>query len=134
MGSQGEDAGVAEQASAPVRDRDSSELVSDDAGDPIVTGQSFVHEGVVAVEQLEQASVLANQRVEEELRLATHRIPEPVVELWVATGIGVDHVEAREPESLRGEPRAQRLGTRIGEQPPYLMLEYLWVLQLLVLG
>jgi hypothetical protein len=51
------------------------------AGDAVVTRQPFVEERVVGAEQIVGAPVLADEAVEEELRLASEGLPEGVVEV-----------------------------------------------------
>ena len=47
--------------------------------DPVVAGQSLVHERVVRREQIDDAAVLPDDGVEQQLGFASHRLEEVVV-------------------------------------------------------
>ena len=47
-----------------------------------------------------------------------------LVELRIEQRVGDDLVEVLQPQPLRGEARGERLGARIGEHAPHLLLEH----------
>ncbi len=96
--------------------------------------QPVVHEGVVRREQIEDTAVVADDVVEEELRLAPHVVGDLLVVVREVERIGPDPVEVLEPEPLRGEAGAQRLGARVGEHAPHLVLERFLIRKLVLRG
>ena len=52
-----------------------------------------------------------------------HGVGEVVVEIRVVVRIGMDLVDVLEPQPLRGEPGAERLGPRVRQHPARLLLE-----------
>src|SRR5262249_44667176 len=73
-------AALAEQASPlVVRIFHAAKMRSSDVGNSIVLREALVGERVVGGEKLEDASVLTNEVVEEQLGLASHRISEILV-------------------------------------------------------
>ena len=101
------------------------ELRSRDARYAVVTGQPFVHEGVVGGEQVEEAPVLPNEAVEQQLGLAAHRIGELPVEVREPECVRLHLVHVLEPQPQRREPGGQRLRPRVGQHAPRLGLEHL---------
>ena len=88
-----------------------------------MTREPLVHERVVGVQQIEHVLVFADDVVEEELRLADHRVRERRVELRIEPRVGMDLVEILQPQPLRREPCRERRRARIGEQAARLLLE-----------
>ena len=86
--------------------------------------EAFVHEGVIRAIEIEQAPVLANEIVEEQLGFAAHVSREIVVEVRIVVRVGMDLVHVLEPEPLRRESRAQGVGSRVGEQATRLLLQH----------
>ena len=86
---------------------DPAHLVALDALDPVVLRQPLVEERVVAVDQLQQAPVLADDVLEEHLRLAPHGPAEVAGQLELA--------EAAEPPAERLAGRLQFLLLGLGE-------------------
>ncbi len=89
--------------------------------------QPFVHERVVGVEQVDHASVFADDAFEQHLSFAAERLPQVLVEILR----GRLHVrEIAQVEPLAGKIVRQRLRLRIGEHPLHLLLEDLGIVEL----
>jgi hypothetical protein len=100
------------------------EVVPRDATDPVVVGQPLVHDRVIGSDQVVDASVLPDQAVEEQLRLALHGVGELLVEVGELESVGVDLVQILKTEPLGSEPRAERLGARIHQHATHLLLQH----------
>src|SRR5690606_22002149 len=77
---------------AVLGERHAAHLRALDTGNSVVLRERFVDEGVIAIEELEHASVLADDVIEHELCLAPHRLTERRVQLFAKT---------REPAEFR---------------------------------
>ena len=86
--------------------------------------QFLVHEGVLRVDHVEDAPVVADEVLEEHLRLLPHRHAEVIVELGELLSIGRDRFQPAEFQPLPGEVLDQSLGFRILEHPLDLGGEY----------
>ena len=112
------------QHSAPgVRIAHPPELGARDARDPVVTREALVQEGVVRREQFEQAPVLSNQVIEEELRLPDQVLAKLAREVRIEVGLGLVVLRVLEPQPLRGEARRERLRAGVRQHPAHLRLE-----------
>ena len=90
---QRQDAAVAEQAAPRVVGiRDLAELRPAHAGDAVVPRQPLVDERVVGGQQLEHRPIGAHEVVEEQLRLARHRLGERLVVVRERQRVGLDLV------------------------------------------
>ena len=112
-------------AAAAVGQGDLRETGAGHPGQSIVPRQFGIHPGVIAVEQLEQAAVLAQQAGEELARLGHHGLSECRGELRELVGIGGgDRAQGPDAEPLARELFRQGPGLRIGQHPPHLGLEH----------
>ena len=66
-----------------------------DVRDPVMTGEPLVDERVVRGQEIQDAAVLADDAVEQELDLAAKRLPQVVVEIRIDAGIRLHGVAAR---------------------------------------
>src|SRR5215471_13522633 len=79
-----QDAAMAQHTSPPViRILHAPKVRSSDARNSVVLGETLIHECIVCIEQLEHASILANEVIEEQLRFASHRIGQIFVEIGI---------------------------------------------------
>ena len=78
-----QDAALAQQpaALAVLVERDAAEAAAVDVRNAVVLRQPLVDERVVGAQQIEHAAILAQDAVEEELRLLPERLPQVVVEV-----------------------------------------------------
>ena len=114
-----QEAAVTEQAAArAVGERHAAEPAPADVGDAVVARQALVHERVVGVDEIEDAAIVADDGVEEQLRLARERVAEVAVEL---PGAGRDVVELPQLQPLAGQVLDQRRGARIGQHAARLL-------------
>ena len=101
------------------------ELAAEHAGDVVVPGQSFVHERVVARQQLEHALVLAQDAAKEQLGFTAERLPQVVVEVGEQVRVRHDAAQIAQVQPLAREVGDQRLGPRIGHHPAHLPRQHL---------
>ena len=99
-------------AARRAREVHAPELGALDAGDPVVPGQALVQERVAAVDEVEEAPVLAHQALEEELGLPAHRVAQVVLEVGEAVPVGGDRLEGAELQPLAAEGLDE--GARLG--------------------
>jgi hypothetical protein len=99
-----------------------------------VAGQALVHEGVLAVDEVEDAAVLAHDAVEEELGLPPHGEPQAVVEVRIALAVGRRRLEPAELEPLSGEAFHEGLGLLVREHAAHLRAHDLRLAQSVALG
>src|SRR5690606_5869071 len=128
-----EDAALPEQPSSLVEclaELDASEMAALDPRDPVMFREAVVDERVVRREQLERASALAQNAVEEELRLPPEGLPQVVVEIRILVDDGLVTVEVAEREPLSREILGERLRARVLDHAAHLRLEHLRVRQL----
>ncbi len=124
-------AGVAEQAAAVVvGHRHFTEAMPEHVGQAVVARQPVVHEGVVGGKQLGDRPVLADDVVEEQLRLARHRRHQVHVEVGILIAVGPHLLQVLQVQPVGREVGRKRLGARVGEHPPHLLLEHRRVAQL----
>jgi hypothetical protein len=62
--------------------------------------------------------------LEEDFRLASHRLAQLLVEIRILTNVGLDLVEVLESQPLRGEARGQRGGAGIAHHATHLAVEH----------
>ena len=75
---------------AAIGELHSAELVPLHIGQAVQLGQSFIDEGVLGIDQVDQAAVLFEDRAEEELGLSGHVGPQLVIEVGELVGVGRD--------------------------------------------
>ena len=116
----GQDAALPEQPAPVPAHRHPAEVASLHVGNAVVPRESIVDERVVGVEQVEDAAVLAHDALEEQLRLAAERLPQPVVE------VGEEHLrrprrlQVPELQPLADEVVGQGPGAVVGQHPAHL--------------
>ncbi len=122
----GQDAALPQQSAAPavVGQRDAPETVAVHVRDTVVLRQPFVDERVFRVQQIENAAVLAQHAVHEQLGLAPEGLPQVVVEVRKQAHVGRHRVEIAQVQPLRREVRHERARPFVGEHAPHLLLEH----------
>ena len=116
----GQDAALPEQPAPVPAHRHAPEVAPLHVGNAVVPREPVVDEGVVGVEQVEDAAVLPHDALEEQLRLAAERLPQPVVE------VGEEHLrrprrlQVAELQPLPDEVVGQGAGAVVGEHPAHL--------------
>ena len=108
---------------------DLPELRSRDVRHAIVARETLVQERVAAVDEIEDAAILPDDRLEEELRLAAHRQPQVVFELRELVAIPRQRFERAELQPLAAEVLGECLRLRIPQHPPHLEGEDLRIAQ-----
>ncbi len=83
-----QDAGLRQDAAAVGRQLDPTELLARHTLNAVKLRQPPVHEAEVGVDEVENAAILAEDRLEEQLRLADHGRTQLVVEPGEFLGIG----------------------------------------------
>ncbi len=86
--------------------------------------QALVEEGEVGVEEVEHAAVLADDALEEQLRLLLHRRPQFLVEGGEEGGVGGEALQVARLEPLAGEVVGQGAGARVFQHAPHLRLQH----------
>ena len=84
-------------------ERDAAEAAAVDVRDAVVLGEPLVEERVVRLEQVEHAAVLAQDALEEQLRLLAERLPQVVVEVGEQPQVRRDRFEVAQVQPLPGE-------------------------------
>ena len=97
-------------------------------------GQALVQERIIRIQQLEQAAVLPQNGLKEQLRLPLEGAAQALVELGKFVGIGQDLREIANVQPLPREVAHQRFRARIVKHPAHLLLEDSRILQLALLG
>ena len=103
---------------------DASEAAAVHVRDAVVLREPFVHVGVVRVQQIERAAILAQDALEEQLRLLLERLTEVVVEVGEEAHVRRDRFEIPEMQPLRREVGDERARTAVDEHPLHLPLEH----------
>ena len=83
-------------------------------------GQPLVEERVLAVDEIEDLPILADDVLEEELGLAAHREPQVVLEIRIAIPVAGDRFERAKLQPLTAEVLRERVRFRIAKHPPHL--------------
>src|SRR4030095_8518658 len=92
--------------------------------------QALVEKRVVRLEESEQAAILAQHAVEEELGLLAEGLPQVVVEVAKQIGARNDRVDISQPQPLSGKIRREIERAAIGEHPARLLLDLSGLTQL----
>ncbi len=120
-----QDAALAEDASPHVGgDRHAPELRAVDVWDAVVPGEAIVDEGVVGGQQIENAPILTNHAVEQQLGLTPERLPKVVVEVRKVVVVRDDILQVAQLQPLTGEVVDQRRRLGIGEHPLHLLVQH----------
>ena len=109
---------------------DAAELAAVDVRDAVMLCQPFVDEGVVGGQQIDDAAILADHAVEQQLHLAAHRLPQRIVEVGIDHRQRADALHPAQVQPLPGEIDRQRLGARILQHAAHLPLQRGRILQL----
>ncbi len=80
-------------------------------------GQPLVGEGIVRVNEFQDAAILAQNGTEKHLRLPPHRLAQILVEVRKLFRVRHDQVQIAELQPLTGEVFNQRIGPRIAQHP-----------------
>ena len=102
---------------------DAPEPAAVDAGDAVVPGEPLVDEGVVGVEEVEHAAVVAQGAGEKQGRLVPECLDEVVVEVGIRHRVALDVLEVAQVQPLHGEVVDERPGPQVGEHAPDLLVE-----------
>jgi hypothetical protein len=94
-----------------------------------MAGKSFIDEGVIRIQQVDDAAVLAHDALKEKLRLAPEGLPQVVIPVGKLFPVGDSALQVAQEEPLAGEISDQGLGPRVRQHPPHLLLEHRRVLQ-----
>jgi len=117
----GEHAAVAQHTAAlGCREIDAPELGSLDARDAVVASEPLVQVGVPPVEELQDAAVLTDEGLQEQLGLPAHREAQVVLEGREALAVGSDGLEGPELEPLAAEGLDESAGFRVTQHAPHL--------------
>ena len=101
-----------------------------DIRDSVMLRQALVDERVSRIQQIEDAAIFVFDAADEQLGLAAERLPQVVVEIGKGPRIGVGGRQIPEIQPLPREVGDERLGTRVGQHPPRLLLEHHQIVQL----
>ncbi len=125
VGRDHQNARLAEQAAAPavVIERHATEAAAVDVRDAVMLREPFVDERVVGAQEIERASILAQDALEKELGLLPEGLPEIVVEVRKQPHVRRDRRKIPQLQPLRCEVGHQGSRTLVGEHPPHLPLE-----------
>ena len=115
-------------------DRDAAELVAVNALDPVVLGQALIDEGVIRVQQIDDAAILAQLAFDQQLGFLLERLAQVLVEVGKGRRIRLYRWDIAQEQPLAGEVLHQRLRARIGQHAPDLALQNGRVAELAALG
>ena len=87
-----------------------------DVRDPVMAGEPFVDERVIRGQQIQDAAVLMDDAVEQELDLAAKRVPQVVVEIRIDAGIRLQWCPALAGSAT--DPRNSRSAPPTSDRPP----------------
>ena len=119
-----QDAPLAEKPSAVLVGHGyATKAIADYVRNPVVLRQALVDERVVRGEQIEDAAVLADDAVEEELRLPPHGHRQVVVPIGEEKHVGMRVLQVLEVKPVGREARRERFGARVFEHPANLLLD-----------
>ena len=82
---------------------------------------------VSAVDEIEDAAIVANDVFDEQLRLAPHRQPQVILEIGEAIAIAGDRFEGAELQPLPAELFGERVGFGIAQHAPDLCGQHFWI-------
>ena len=93
-------------------------------------GEALIEEGVIALDKVEDASVVAQDRGKKQLALTLHCCAQRCIKLGELLHIGALEFEVAQVQPLAGKILLQRQCAVIGEHARYLLLEHLRLAQL----
>ncbi len=100
-----------------------SKTAAVDTRDAVMSGQAFVHKGVVRTHQLQNTAIRAYLIVNEQLRLALKRLAKILVKLRKPGWVRIVPVEISEIQPLPDEVLGEGAGTRVRHHPSHLAIE-----------
>src|SRR4051812_5093716 len=116
-----QDAALAEQSTARILSQhDAPEAAAVYVWNTVMACEPLIHECVVGREQIEDAAVLSQHALEEELGLAPERLAKVVVEIRELVLIRRGAFQISQVEPLAGKIVDERMRLRIGQHPAYL--------------
>ena len=77
-----------------------AELRTGDAGHAVKSRQAFIQKGVIGVQEIEHAAVMADDVLDEQLGFAAHGMPQAFIEFGKALAIRPHHVDVAELQPL----------------------------------
>ena len=86
--------------------------------------EPLVDERVVRRQQIDDVAILAHDAFEEQFRLAPETLPQLVVPVGIEDAVRRGRRQIPQVQQLLREVVDQRLGSRIGEHAPHLLLEH----------
>src|SRR5688572_11451412 len=98
-------------------------MASVDVGNPIVSGEAFVDEGVIRGQQIADTSIVSELPLEKELRLSTKGISKVVIELRKLVHIRRELLQVSQVQPLGSETIHQGTRSAIREHALDLALE-----------
>ena len=118
VGRHREDAALG-QHTAPRRagEVDLPELLPLHPGDPVMAGQPLVEERVLAIQEIEDAAVLPDHALQEQLGLPAHGEAQVVLERGETFPVGRDRLQGAELEPLPAEGLHEGTGPGVLEHP-----------------
>jgi hypothetical protein len=91
-----------------------------------VAGEPLIDEGVVGVEQIDEAAIVADDRIKHHFRFAAERAAQVFIEV---PGVGLHVLQLAEIEPLAGEVLDERVGALVSDHPLHLLRERLRIAQ-----
>ena len=136
VGRNGQNASLAQQAAAlPVgAERDAAKAIAVDMGDAVMLGEALVEEGVVRLEQIEHAPVLAKHALDEKLRFLPEGLAQIVVEVREQAQVRRDRFQIAQMQPLRGEIGREVARAIVRQQSPHLLFKHLRLAKLVARG
>ena len=116
--------------SSNCRELHAPEVAALDVRDPVVLRQPLVDEGVVGIEQIQDAAVLAQDAVEEQLRLLDEGLAQVVVEIRIVRDDRLVSLEAAQIEPLPREVLRERERLRVLDHAMDLRGQHLGIAEL----
>ena len=122
-----------ESAAIGVGERHAAEVRAVHAWNAVVFRQPLVDEGVVGRQQIEEAAIVAEDARDEERRLGEEGAAQRFVEREQHR-IRLHRLDVSQVQPLTREVRHQRVGARVVEHSPHLMLQHRGIAQPRALG
>ena len=123
-----------EPAPVVVGDLNPAEMRAADVGDTVVLREPLVDERVVRGQQIEHASIFAENAACDELRFTAEALAEVLVEILISLRIGEYGRQVPEKQPLADEIRDERVGARIRQHPADLLFQDFRIAKLAAAG
>ena len=101
-----------------------SKLGAADAGYAVESGQPFIEERVLSVQEIEHTAILAHNVIDEQFGFAAHGLPQAFFKHGEAFHVGPHYVNVLELEPLPGKIFHKRERLRIAQHPLYLSIQH----------